>query len=326
LPKDIMRHAAMARLLSEGEGPPGTEYDVQYGLDYISHLLYERRDKDALYTDAQNRLSVRRKARGLSGPMTPTDQIMLSELLFGLAAQSIGAEHKRKSEEITRELEDDSDVEFAQRFGQAFPGVRGIAWFDSEDEVSERLSRLFEPPLPEANIWWLRGENMHIKDFAHIQGRDYLMDGTELNVARVAAVQNPSYFRQFVYFEFNPMKPTGLYPRAQEWIAQTERGESEWSYHWEEYAIVDGRHQITRGEYDDGAAKIEGKLQDTRGRSELRSRYLTRYNFIVAPSASPLNNPAFDNALRQMLDAILAGTSKLEDLVQTASRLPRYHR
>ncbi len=243
--------------------------------------------------------------------------------MFGLAAKSLITDIKKKSERVERPFEDTSTIDFSQRFGQAFPGVRGVAWFESEDDIRERLQRLLDPPIADGAIYWLRYSNSDISNFAHLEGRNYLMDETELNIARIAAVYHPSYFKQFVYVECNPMPPTGVDPRAQEWIAQVQRGEGNWNYHWEEYGIVDGRHLVTRGEWDDGAAKIEGKLQDIRGRGALRLRYLTRYNFVIAANGSPINNPDFDDALEQLLDGILSGASSVEDLAGVASRLPR---
>jgi hypothetical protein len=122
------------------------------------------------------------------------------------------------------------------------------------------------------------------------------------------------------------MPPTGLYRSTHEQIAEVERGEGDFSYYWEEYGLVDGQYLITRAQLDDGAAEIDGRVQDIRGRNELRSRYVTPFNFVVAAHDSPINNPQFDQRLEEILDSMLKGQDRLEELMQAVLRLPIRHR
>jgi hypothetical protein len=193
-------------------------------------------------------------------------------------------------------LREQPTVFFAKRIAQAFPGVRGIQWFEDKGAIKTRLEKLFAKPLKFADaspIWWWRGHScMHIEEFEYQTNGVFLMDFYELLVSRVAAVVPRSYNRSFVYVELAAMEPTGLYPGTAERIAEVKEGKSDpFPYYWEEYSLVDGQYLVTRGELDDGAAMIGGELQDIRGRNEVRSRYLTPFNFVIAPQGNPIEQP-----------------------------------
>jgi hypothetical protein len=304
LPKDVMRHGAMAlRLTDDAYADPGAEYDTQFGLDFLSHRLYERRRDDRAYADLQNRLSIRRGGRGMRHPVSAKDQLLLAEIIYDTAAEEF----------------------FSQRLGQAFPGARGIVWYDEPETIKTRLERILQPPLMYRDatpVWWWRDGNLHIEEFKYLGDGVYLMDINELKIRRIAAVNPGPYNRCFVYVEVDAMPPTGLYAHTPERIAEVERGEGVFSYYWEEYGIVDGKHLITREQLDDGAAEIDGSPQDIRGRNELRSRYVTPYNFVIAAHGSPINNPGFDERLVEILDSMLKGEDRLGELMQAVLRLP----
>ena len=101
LPKDVMRHGAMARRLTDdANADPGAEYDTQLGLDFLSHRLYERRRDNRAYADLQNRLSIRRGGRGLRQPVSAKDQVLLAEIIYDTAAEELAAAEKKKTQEL----------------------------------------------------------------------------------------------------------------------------------------------------------------------------------------------------------------------------------
>ena len=197
---------------------------------------------------------------------------------------------------------------FSYRFGSAFPGVRGIAWFDDIETIAERLKILLKQPLRflEGDLaWWWRGSsNGSIEKFEHVGGSHFLMDVDEINVRRIAAVNPGSYYRTFVYVEADADMPTGLYHCDAESIA---RRVATIGCAREEYGLFDNKIPVKREEYDDGAAVIDGKVVDILGRTELRVRYVSPYNFLIAPNRSPINNDKFDKVLEGFLDRLLQG-------------------
>jgi hypothetical protein len=213
---------------------------------------------------------------------------------------------------------------FSERFAQAFPGVRGVAWFDDNETIAHRLQILLQEPLSfkEGSLagWWRGPANLQIEHFEHIEGPHFLMDIEELNIQRVAAVNRGSYFRAFVYVETAADEPTGLYPSGADVLA---RQIQTFGYANEEYGLVDEKLPVSRAEYDDGAAIIDGRPIDIRGRVALRARYTSPYNFLIAPLMSPINNTDFDYALESYLNRLLQGEEVLEDMCAAISRLPK---
>ena len=86
--------------------------------------------------------------------------------------------------------------------------------------------------------------------------------------------------------------------------------------------MVDETHLISRAELDDGSAIIDGKLQTISDRAELRLRYVTPYNFVIAATGSPLLNPDYDRRLEDHLNAMLKGEERLPVMAQEVLRLP----
>ncbi|MFO6429925.1 hypothetical protein ACLBKT_07500 [Erythrobacter sp. W302b] len=213
---------------------------------------------------------------------------------------------------------------FEDRFRQAFPGVRETTWFDDPKDILDRLSRLLSPPLKFADaspIWWWRGGNFQIEAFKLLEPDLALMDHDELKIRRAAAVPGPSYKWNFVYIETHAMEPTGLYDYNE--FSIDERLKTR-SYVTEEYGLLRGKHYISREEYDDGGTYLDGKYVDTIGQTQLRKRYVTPYNFVIAPQGSPINNSAFDRHLVAMLDSALAGNpiDAVDMLREEVARLP----
>jgi hypothetical protein len=199
---------------------------------------------------------------------------------------------------------------FADRFASAFPGVRSTTWFADPDEIATRLLKLLELPLWFSDgtpIWWWRGSNFHIERFEKLTHEQFIMNADELKIARIAAVPGKSYKRHFVYVQTEAMAPTGLYPEHYERIAETV---AELCCDYEECGCLSDGCPLTRAQHDDGSAMIDNELIDVCGKSELRIRYITSYNFLIAAQGSPINNSDFDQELEYMLNAALKGDTE----------------
>ena len=96
----------------------------------------------------------------------------------------------------------------------------------------------------------------------------------------------------------------------------------ELGYDWEEFGLVDGTLPVTREEFDDGATLVDGNPARIVGRAELRIRYITPYNFLLAPQMSPINNHDFDGQLEDLLNAMLQGEDVFGQLCESIERLP----
>ena len=214
-------------------------------------------------------------------------------------------------------------VEFSKRFAQAFPGLRGVQWIDEPQVIAERLGILLSQPLiyKEGKLaWWWRGyENLRIDKFEQVEGRHFQMDNCELNIRRIAAVnRSNAYNRKFVYVETCADSPTGLYPTGYE----TQEVE-EFGYCCEEYGLVDGNLPITFAEYEDGATVIDDTVVNVIGRVVPRIRYVTPYNFLIAPPSSPINNSQFDYKLQTFLNQMLQEKDFFSEMCNAINALPK---
>ena len=217
---------------------------------------------------------------------------------------------------------------FAHRIGKAFPGVRGIKEFTNPKECVDRLEILLKHPLSKDKkgmtdpIWWFRGgSNLYIKKFMRISPTKFLMDFDEIEVKKIIVYVSPHYFRRFVYVEAYPEKSIGIFGKVNQQILD-EMVKACGEYH-EEYAVYEG-HAITRAEYDDGAAEIDGKIVDITGKAETRVRYLTPYNFIICAKWNPLNENKYDDIVENILNGMLKGVRTIDELVMLVEKAPRH--
>lgn len=218
---------------------------------------------------------------------------------------------------------DTTTMFFSYRFAKAFPGARGTTWFRNPPEAVKRLATFFSEPFVFRDaqpIWWWRSGNMYIQSFSILKEDTVLLDHQELIIEELAAVNEGSYYQEFIYIKAKPSLPSGLYDTThiQEQVALQ-------GYAGEEFALFRGR-PITRAEYDDGAAVIDGNVVELNGEALLRERFLTPYNLVIAPHESPINNDRFDQVCDDLLNRILRGAATVEELTDAVLKLPRRER
>jgi hypothetical protein len=99
VPKDIMRHAAMAEGAHSNNKQPGRSFDLKIGLDYLSDHIYDHRDRSTAYYALNDWLSARRGARGSEGDATrlkPEQYLLLAEIIYDLGIDALpNAEARR---------------------------------------------------------------------------------------------------------------------------------------------------------------------------------------------------------------------------------------
>ena len=113
---------------------------------------------------------------------------------------------------------------FWDRIRDAFPGVRGVKWFNEPDVAVERLLILLRSPLEfqarnggsKHPIWWWRGHlSLMIDGFSLLDKTTVLIDIQELIINKVAVRNTEQYQHNFVYVETKPTEQTGLYVYTQ---------------------------------------------------------------------------------------------------------------
>lgn len=245
-----------------------------------------------------------------------------------LIKKNLGEDSQDKEEESNDiDLFDSSTPFFDYRFGKAFPGIRGVKEFTDSKECVDRLQILLKKPLNGKKlggpIWWIRGSgNCDISRFERVTDDKFLMDGDEIKVKRIVVYAAGEYYKKFVYVETYPEEETGLYTKDD---ALVEEWTEKYGYYYEEYAEYENK-KVTRAEYDDGAAVIDGKVVDLNGKAKLRTRYITPYNFIICAHFNPMNSSVYDDMLGKLLNGILKGQNSVEEIVETVKKMPKHRR
>jgi len=245
-----------------------------------------------------------------------------------LIKKNLGEDSQDKEEE-SNDIDsfDASTPFFSYRFGKAFPGIRGVKEFTDSKECVDRLQILLKKPLNGKKlggpIWWIRGSgNCDISRFERVTDDKFLMDGDEIKVKRIVAYAAGEYYKKFVYVETYPEEETGLYTKDD---ALVEEWTEKYGYYYEEYAEYEN-NKVTRAEYDDGAAVIDGKVVDLNGMAKLRTRYITPYNFIICAHFNPMNSSVYDDMLEKLLNGILKGQNSVEEIVEAVKKMPKHRR
>ena len=233
-----------------------------------------------------------------------------------------------------RQLKPDPLDEFSWRFSQAFPGSRGVCWYEDHEMIVDRLAILMQTPLSYEKggevLWWWGHGNNPIRSFEHIEGNLFLLDEwEELKIIKIATMHFENDYRKAVYIETEASEPLDIeYPSEERRNQEIElrRGTMERrGFIYQDYCLVDGTIPVFMEAYEDGAAIINGKPVNVEGRVQSRSRYLTPYNLIIAPRQSPINNSSFDAKLEEYMKQLLQGKDVFDEMCNAIKWLPRRH-
>lgn len=221
-------------------------------------------------------------------------------------------------------------VFFHYRFCEAFPGFdNGFRWFTKSKDINTRLTILLKHPtrfkkadghgITSDPVWWFRGSSALPVESLKIIGRNkVLLNHDELKIEKIAAYRGQSYYQDFVYIQCVPDKPIGIYNHDKEYIEECFKNNR---YYTEEYGLFK-RKILTRQEYDDGAAVIKGKPQTISG-AELRIRFLTKYNLIIAAKFSPYNCDEFYRNSDDLFGGLLKGEVSFGEFVDWMKKLEK---
>lgn len=218
---------------------------------------------------------------------------------------------------------------FDQRMAKAFPGVRGLVEHIGDD-ARKRLSILFsdlgcapDPRVSADLVWWFRGGlSSEIQVYQNLQDGVSLLNRDEVQVRRIWAYRDEAHWRNFLYLEWGALPSILTPPTGAETIA---RQASQFGYATDEYAIW-GKHIISRTEYDDCAAVIDGEVVEDVSGAELRGRHLAPFNVVVAGKDSPFNDAIPEVLVEEAMSGILEGRERVERLVELISRMPQPRR
>ena len=207
-----------------------------------------------------------------------------------------------ESTETIHEIREETTIFFSQRISEAFPGERGIIWYNSPKSIIKHLNIFFKNPFffnrrGSENtfcdpIQLYRGSiNIPIEKFKIINHKKILLNNLELRVKRMAVNCEPRYDKQYIYLECEPDTPTDLDTITPQFIRDRINNPG---YAYEEYGLYNNKIPITRLQYDDNAIWIKNKHIPLKPKNcEFRIKYLTPFNFILCAKQSPYNSNRF---------------------------------
>lgn len=224
------------------------------------------------------------------------------------------------------EIYHDSTPFFDFRIRSAFPGIRELQIFDDPKICVDRLKILLREPLSSSYlknpIWYFRGSSCRgVPSFHRLSDTKCLMDIDEYEIEKIGVYISDSYYRDFIYIQTKPDNPSGAYTYQNQNYYNSSFYQS-FGYYREEFGLYNNI-PITRQEYDDGAADINGKVIPSNGRFKLRVRYLTPYNLVICAKFHPFNSKDGDRITKRYLDGILKGTYSIEEFVAASLLLPK---
>ena len=215
---------------------------------------------------------------------------------------------------------------FDFRIRSAFPGVRGLQIFDDPKICVDRLEILLREPLSSSYlknpIWYFRGSSCRdVPSFHRLSDTKCLMDIDEYEIEKIGVYISDSYYRDLIYIQTKPDNRSGAYTYQNQNYYNSSFYQS-FGYYREEFGLYNNI-PITRQEYDDGAADINGKVIPSNGRFKLRVRYLTPYNLVICAKFHPFNSKDGDKITKRYLDGILKGTYSIKEFVDASLLLPK---
>lgn len=233
-------------------------------------------------------------------------------------------------------LHNTTTVFFSKRIASGFPGVRNLKTYVDPYDIKRHLNAFFKAPLKfrevkdregdREPIWWFRGQLAEAIDhFEVLPNGVFLIGSNEFKIKRITVFSNHTrYFWEYIYIETAPLPPIDkeyfTLDRIEEMVKELDVVE-------EEYAVIkeeDRQIEISRAEYDDGHAEIDGEFVSIRGRASLRCRFLSPYNMIIAAKFSPYNCRLFCAGSDEYFNGLLKGTIDYHRFHSYLMGFPRY--
>lgn len=219
-------------------------------------------------------------------------------------------ENKQQNKEITTVIEDLEKFNDALSF--CFPGKRWLVETEDRTKINKILIEV-NKLIDETNLWWTQGRsNMSISNKINKIDEDtWLMDYKEMQIEKIWAYKNPSSIdHQFFIFKTKAMPNFEIYDENS-------------SYEWEEAAWFKDRY-ISRTEYDDGVAEIDGESVPLDNKAQLRVRNLKEDYYFIATQSHPILLTENDEAVNKVYEKLIEKDLLEESDIQILSKLTRH--
>jgi serine/threonine protein kinase len=220
------------------------------------------------------------------------------------------------------QLKEVSPWEYVKRFGDAcanaYPkGLNHFALLKDPDVLDRLMTELASQAL-KPELWATRGDETAPAELRSIEDGKWLLHHVEIKVKEAWIFHDLSIYSDVVIINTQGLAPFGIYKPSPP-------GAFEGGY--EEAALIDGRHYVTRGEYDNGRAEIDAKvvlLKDHK--TELRCRHLNDRAYVIATRFHCVLQSENDQAVQRLVEVIDAGKQPSDDYLLNWLRATKRHR
>lgn len=178
---------------------------------------------------------------------------------------------------------------FDEIIRSACPGRRGLIRITEKNRIDNIMSVLAEQ-YKELRLWWTQGSSdCPIENIRQLNEDIWLFDSSECLIEEIWVKKDHSLDHQYILLQCGARTNFGIY--------------EDYGQKSEEAAWFIDRY-ITRQEYDDGYAEIDGVVEKIEGRAEVRIRELERDFLFVATFANPINVDSHRSKNREIVDSV----------------------
>ncbi|MEW4210702.1 protein kinase [Priestia megaterium] len=229
--------------------------------------------------------------------------------LLNESSQSLNVSHRqqKESEYVINNLE-----KFDYLLRYCFPGKRGLVETTDSKKIEMVLNEL-NSIASKIDLWWTQGRaNMPINKFEKINSETWLMDYTEIKIDKVWIFKSGySMDHQFICIKTSAMSNFEIYEYEYEDLNSDEAA-------W----FID--RYISREEYDDGVAEIDGESVKIEGKAQLRVRNLKTQYYFIASSSNPIHLIENDSIVSNVYSRVLETNTIESEDIQQLSNLRRH--
>jgi serine/threonine protein kinase len=231
---------------------------------------------------------------------------VVSELKENINEKSKQNDRNKEISFVTKNLEIFNDV---LRF--CFPGKRRT--FEITDNLKfDRLLTQLNEVSDKIQLWWTQGSsNMPIEKFEKLNDKTWLIDYTEIQIEKIWVTKdNYSYDHQYIILKTKAMANFDVYDEQN-------------AMYREEAAWFMDRY-ITREEYDDGVADINGESVWLEGKAELRVRNLQPQYYFIATNSHPILLDENDSIVSRIYEKLIEFDTLEDEDIKILGKLGRH--
>jgi serine/threonine-protein kinase len=156
---------------------------------------------------------------------------------------------------------------FEEALAASLPKGLGKVTFTGDKEIINRILMNISLRQFEDNLWWTDGPGYMHTEFSKLTEDIWLMRPYEIKIKSAWVYFDLSMYGDLVLLNLEAMPPFGIYKD---------------SGSYEEVGLVDNEHYISRSEYDNGYAEINGKIIDlSKHKVAIRCRYLIDKSLLI---------------------------------------------